>query len=629
MRLQTDSLGKADATLPHSLAAWLVGLLIISAPMVAHAQPWSGILDPSRAIDWSSAGVSGGIPTRTTICATLNPGATAVQINSAISSCPASQVVFLKAGTYNLSSGVDFGATSNVTLRGAGGDQTKLVFSGRASCFFSVGAAVCLSSGENNYGPNGGLHTANWTAGYAKGATVITLSNTTGLTVGNHLMLDQLDDASDGYPAIGDLYVCETCSKQGGNNFGRSGRSQLQVVTVTAINGSNVTISPGLYMPNWRSSQSPGAWWGNRTIKNSGVENLSIDITSTGSPGIMFFNALNCWVKGVRVVEAGSPSSTFSYVRLMNVGRITIRDSYFYGPTTQTTDTYGITAELASDLLVENNIIQWNPGALEQNGSDSGSVWAYNFHVGSWVNTVTEHEAGVGMVLYEGNSGTGLTADIIHGSGNFITQFRNHWYGGTSGITGGTVNWLASDHRFYNVIGNVLGMTTDAIYEANVSVQTGREIFSLGEDNAAITGTSVPFDARVKATLMRWGNYDTVTGTSRFVANEVPSGLSQFANPVPASQNLPASLYLSGQPTAWWGTPWGIPAWPAVGPDVSNGNISGWGGHANKIPARLCYENSTIDSAYGSGNVRVFNAGTCYVQAAGQVPAPPTMQPLR
>src|SRR5438876_3119335 len=54
--------------------AWLVPLLIIVIPMAAHAQPWSGILDPSRAIDWSNAGIPGGIPNRTTVCATINAG---------------------------------------------------------------------------------------------------------------------------------------------------------------------------------------------------------------------------------------------------------------------------------------------------------------------------------------------------------------------------------------------------------------------------------------------------------------------------------------------------------------------------------------------------------------------------
>ena len=40
--------------------------------------------------------------------------------------------------------------------------------------------------------------------------------------------------------------------------------------------------------------------------------------------------------------------------------------------------------------------------------------------------------------------------------------------------------------------------------------------------------------------------------------------------------------------------------------------MSGYGGHANKIPARLCWEKAAIDAAYGGMNVRVFAPDTCY-----------------
>src|SRR5438093_13133040 len=77
---------------------------------------------------------------------------------------------------------------------------------------------------------------------------------------------------------------------------------------------------------------------------------------------------------------------------------------------------------------------------------------------------------------------------------------------------------------------------------------------------------------------MRWGNYDSVTGISRFVATEVPASLSLYANPVPVDQILPASLYRSSKPS-WWGT---MP-WPAIGPGASGGE--GRGGHARRGPA--------------------------------------------
>ena len=69
--------------------------------------PWVGILDPSRASDWSQAGVQGGIPTYTNICTTLSPSGDAsgttdlTALNNAITSCGASansaspQVIYL------------------------------------------------------------------------------------------------------------------------------------------------------------------------------------------------------------------------------------------------------------------------------------------------------------------------------------------------------------------------------------------------------------------------------------------------------------------------------------------------------------------------------------------------------
>src|SRR5438309_11030519 len=125
---------------------FLFPLILLSLSLCSYAQLWSGILDTSRAIDWNQAGVIGGIPNRTSICATLNPGATAAQINSAIASCPSGQVVFLNAGTYNLSSGIVFDNKSNVTLRGAGPDQTFLIFAAGNSCG-GLGGDLCFVNG--------------------------------------------------------------------------------------------------------------------------------------------------------------------------------------------------------------------------------------------------------------------------------------------------------------------------------------------------------------------------------------------------------------------------------------------------------------------------------------------------
>src|SRR5690349_10668582 len=96
--------------------AILLSALLIGGTSHADAQT---IISAARRIDWSQAGITGGIPNRKTICATLSPGATFAQINSAIAACT-NGVVFLNAGTYTLAGGIVFNNKNNVTLRGAG-----------------------------------------------------------------------------------------------------------------------------------------------------------------------------------------------------------------------------------------------------------------------------------------------------------------------------------------------------------------------------------------------------------------------------------------------------------------------------------------------------------------------------
>src|SRR5438034_2272581 len=98
---------------------WVVAVLVLLC-LPAHSRAQTSPIDAGRRIDWSQAGVPIGIPNRTTICATLNPEATASQTTNAITACASGQVVFLNAGVYNLPAGIRFSNKRNVTLRGAG-----------------------------------------------------------------------------------------------------------------------------------------------------------------------------------------------------------------------------------------------------------------------------------------------------------------------------------------------------------------------------------------------------------------------------------------------------------------------------------------------------------------------------
>src|ERR1041384_1126539 len=318
----------------------LAGLILLCFCQSGYAQ--QTIVAASRSVDWRQAGLPGDTPpARNTICSTLNGGATAAQINSAIAACPAGQTVKLNAGTYNLTGGINFHHKSNVTLRGAGADQTLIVFGSNSgiTCH-GLTANVCMDASDTNW-PGGTSNTANWTAGYAKGTTVITLASTSNLAVGNFIILDQLDDSSDS----GDIFVCETVAlncnddgPSGGPSDGqRTNRAQQQLVTVTAIAGNQVTISPGLYMPNWRSGQSPQAWWASSPIKAAGIEDLSLDHTATTNEqaGITIFNCLGCWVMGIRSIN-----SAREHVWIYDSPRTLVRDSYFYGTKNAVSQSY-------------------------------------------------------------------------------------------------------------------------------------------------------------------------------------------------------------------------------------------------------------------------------------------------
>ena len=636
-----------------------VGLvaIVLVAPVLTRAQQWSGIIDPSRAIDWSNAGVRGGIPKRTTICATLNPGVSSSQINSAIASCPSGQIVFLNAGTYSGLSGIMFNGKSGVTLRGAGADKTFLVFTSGIGCH-SLAADVCITGADTNWS-RGPSNTANWISGFMAGTTKITLTSVTNLKVGSPLILDQLDDASD----TGGVFVCQSpatipsCSLEGNAKNGqRPNRDQVQIVQVVscgtvsiageACKGTNVTITPGLYMANWSSSKSPGAWWATSAIRSVGIEDLSLDHTaSTGSFGIEIQNAIDCWVKGVRGIDSGK-----AHVELQESGRITVADNYFYLTQNAVQQSYGVESLNSSDDLIQNNVLQFIAAPLMMNGSCSGCVIAYNFAINDLFTASTgyvqastnQHTAGIDMLLYEGNIAPQFYADNFHGTHNLVTVFRNEFIGNDGACYNGTPphgesacnnNQVAMDiraySRFYNLIGNVLGQSgTSNGYQSGSA-----PIYRIGGGNSA-NGVTVPLDSLVASTLMRWGNYDVVTAAVRWCGNssnpgwtttcggtsEVPTGLSKYANAVPARTSLPASFYLSAKP-AWW--PSGT-AWPPIGPDVTGGNVAGVGGHVSTIPAQDCYFNVMGGAVSGTGSALPFNASRCYSSASASSPPPPT-----
>jgi hypothetical protein len=652
----------------------------------AHAQNWSTFLDSSRAVDWSGAGFT--IPNYATPCATQptltanSAGAASANttaIQNALASCDATHnVVNLPAGTYYVA-GITFQGSAQV-LRGAGANQTDLIFTTSAACN-GFNGGICIYNPASVYAQNAavlapsGSQQCSWTGGYSQGTTSITLNNCGGAPPLNSLIiLDQANDSTD----TGGVYICDsaittscTYNTSSTNHDGRiisgAAYSQQQVVFTTAVSAKGsgsytVTISPGTYFTNVRAGKSPGAWWSAITT-NDGVENLEIDGSSLSLNNITMYGCYHCWVTGVASIKAAR-ADVLVYLSQADV----IRNNYFYQAQGTESDSYGIESEESSAFLVENNIFQQKTSPI-MFGQGSGAVVDYNFgiddqFVNNYVNgAYLVHNAGNEFNLWEGNNFVGFLADDGWGSSAQITSFRNMAAGWAIGRTNGTIPivWRAY-MRDFNMIGNVFGQPGyHNNYQAYATSTTGgvdlslenTSIYSLGWGGGLASNCGAPpCDALVYSTLMRWGNYDTVNAATQWNSTEASPAVNTYVNANFTSayfnglaHTLPASLFYSSTPS-WW--PSGK-NWPPIGPDVTTGNVgtcsgtysgaqatsssqcsggtlsTAWASHVTSIPAQDCYLNVMGGPPDGSGGLLSFDANTCYNGSTGiSAPAAPT-----
>lgn len=601
-------------------------LLIAAAMLPALAAAQATMIADARKMEWSSAGVKGGIPYRTKVCANLTPSNTLSQINSAISSCPAGQVVQFAAGTYNLSGLVLVSGKSNITLRGAGPMQTVFVMTSGGSCNGLTSSWCVRSTNRNDIDSPGTV--VNWTAGYAKGTTQITLSSTSNLQVDSILLLDQVNDSSTDNNAIWmnttSNVTCLDCGNPG-RGSGSSERSQVQAVRVTAINGNQVTIDPAVAWPNFTSSKSPQAWYVGAANKGIGIEDITINSEGgTGAATVFFANVTDSWLRNVRLLHLGQ-KGVWAY---QTIG-VTLRDSYMYDKrgadsSQEGSESYGFDCYLCSMSLVENNIAH-HITAPWQCESGVGNVFAYNYTFddfynlsnSDWAQASSYTHGACAYTLHEGNHGFGMIQDIVHAPNYLHTAFRNRFEGWETGRSLQTVPiHIYAPNRYSNIVGNVLGTASyHSVYESYPGGPGGscvRSIFALGWGGNC-GNSSIANKANVRTSLMRWGNWDTVTQTARFQADEIPSSDANYPNPVPSDQALPASFYLTRKPMRY---PESVP-WPAVGPDISGGDVSNVGGRAHSIPAKRCWDTGTKVSG-----ILQFDANSCY----GAVEAPSNLR---
>ena len=315
---------------PHG--SILIVFVILQSCTPVFGQVWSGILAPSRAINWNNAGLPAILPdgetisnpwtppTRTQCGSTISAGASAATINAALSSCGSGHYVLLAPGIFSFANAnITMYAQNGVTLRGSGAQSTILKLTG--SSFIPFGIVW-------NNGSCSGL------SGFSQGSTSVTMNGCSGpaLVAGELVQFKQCDTGFNGVNCAngsatdnGGLYVCGpngVCSQQ---SRSEEPQHQTQTVYVNSISGScssscTVSFTPGLYLPNWSTGQSPVVLWetsssaGNTvTPYGNGLEDMTVDSTaSTANFGVSVDHTYGSWIKGVRMVGAAGemPSLT-------------------------------------------------------------------------------------------------------------------------------------------------------------------------------------------------------------------------------------------------------------------------------------------------------------------------------
>jgi hypothetical protein len=542
--------------------------------------PSTGFIPDDRRYPWHP-GIPGGIPSRTASCAKVTDAPynavgdgvadDAHAIQSALDACPAGQVVLVPAGTYRVTVGLAM--KSGVTLRGAGPGQTRIEGDRTAEK-----AIIQAGSWDEDPSPVTAV-----TGGLARGASNLTLASAAQFVKGDFVVIDQLNDGDLVRPDGQDVDSSESPCIWGSRDNGTRLLGQMAEITALDSATATITIDPPLAMP-LNAALSPQVQRVRaRITRDVGIEDLTVadrSFRGANNANVRFWGVAYSWIRNVE-----SANVSGRHIELTKALRCEVRDSYVhhafnYDPGA---NAYGIVLENQStDSLVENSIIYYLNGGLMMDSAGPGNVAAYNYADlmfgrdypnAPWLTAdlVANHCAHPFMNLWEGNMGSQISADNIHGSSSHQTFFRNYVDRQFTGFvqTGNLTDVVFSaNNRYMNLVGNVLGRSGDAALSGAVYEQTAGNcldtvaVYKFGYPaNCAVATVS---DPQVATTVLRTGNYDYFSGRTIW-------------DPSYPEKPLPPSLYLTTKPS-YFGT---VP-WPPIGPDVAS--------QVNDIPAKLRFQ---------------------------------------
>ncbi len=554
----------------------VVSLALAAASLLA--QPvLAQILPSDRATTWNP-GIPGGVPFRTTVCATLNAASygngsseASTAIQAAISACPVGQVVQLSAGTFRINSNALLIA-KGITLRGAGPGITILRRTNGATPNSDTAAVAdpVVVIGPNRWaGPNAPSASVNLTADGAKGATSVTVASGGAFAPGQIVILDEDNYGTAAWTSLPNrngaptsamiwasdraVWMRHTPSDAGDDPFPdaatwfmRPNRPISEIKEIASISGSVVTFTTPLHISYRlaKTAQLTGYTGANLHVRNAGVEDLTL--YGGGDGNLRFENAAYCWARNIEsTVWLGEG------VAIDNSFRVVVRDSNVHDTAWPNPGGSGYAISFAngsSEVLIENNIVRQANKVMVARAAGAGSVIGYNYmddgHIGydpTWVEVGINgsHMVGSHHMLFEGNDSFNYDSDNTHGNAIYHTVFRNHLSGFRASFPGqgnARAAGLMYGSWWHSFVGNVMGT---AGRMSGWAYQGGDpSIWLLGYDPQHWEQAA---DPKVLSTVLREGNFDYVTNTVKWDT---------------AAQAIPNSLYLTSKPAFFGNNPW-------------------------------------------------------------------------
>jgi hypothetical protein len=438
--------------------------------------------DRDASANWQMAGMLsvGGIPNRTTVCATINPLGEGkddtTNIQKAIQACPLGQVVLLSAGTFMVGEGHFVLLDRGVTLRGAGpcaGNATCTLVQRTNGCQplspKSTGACGASPTPMIIVGPvryNNDPQSSNLTADVAAGSYSVQLASTAGFSVGQIVLLDELSGArwmpdvgrADQIWAAPDYRVTYnmhwpvspgddpgncTSAGCGGDNtafmwFSRYDRPTVEHHKISAIHGNTVTFDSPVTI-SYRTSQTAQlSYYHMPHTTNAGVEDMTLAGADDGQ--LRFAWAADSWAYRVECTQWLGECMSVDFSLRIQLEQFYIHDGAWCEPGG---GGYNISlSHGASEILIENGVSLRCNKVMVSRSAGAGSVTAYNYMDDGYIccnnfNPIlgadrwqeiglnNSHMVGGHHMLFEGNLGFNMDSDVTHGNTIYSTYFRN------------------------------------------------------------------------------------------------------------------------------------------------------------------------------------------------------------